>query len=209
MDFIPLFFSGFLIGLSGAMTPGQDTMIVLHSVSTGGKSGGVRASFGIGIALIFHATLTLLIIFVLDKTFGRYARQTLQAGGVIYLTFFAYSLLIHQKEKEEDNSQKLSSSLTKRSYFVNGFFSNLFNSKALLYFTSIVLPFIDPDNFIKGVVFLSGILIAIPLWFVCLSIGLSKVIDRITPRWYRMIEVTSALLFLAVACYGLISLFGI
>lgn len=157
MDLITLSF----ISLMGAMSPGPDFAIVTRFALTGCRKSAIYASLGITIAILFHLSYCFIGIKLLLQ--NQMLFSIIQVFGSLYLGYIGIKLLLAKKTKpnESPNLQKA---------FKTGFFTNLLNPKASLFFISIFSQagaFGLSSNFL--VVSSMIILLITFLWFSSLS----------------------------------------
>lgn len=138
----------FVIGFVGALTPGPDILFVLRlSLCLGGRSAFV-AFLGIASGwVIFMGALYLGLSYILGNVFVQIA---LMCVGGVYLGYLAYILLTSpadtsittQLETQSAQDKKLVALLT---LYLKALGINLSNPKALLFFGTIIVPFMEVD----------------------------------------------------------------
>lgn len=128
-----------LADVLAAMTPGPDFVLTLRNSMQGGHRAGIATACGITVGISVHVAycwlgLSLLLvkspfIFALVKGFG-----------ACYLAWLGISCL-RQTPANTDviNGGRVmqSASLSLKGAFANGFFTNLFNAKAIVFFISL------------------------------------------------------------------------
>lgn len=144
----------FVLGFFTALIPGPDILFVLRNTLALGFKQGI-----IGFLGIFSGWLVFLSLIYLG--FASYfnsdsIQATLSGIGGIYLLYLAYALF--KKSKNHiDFSQK---SQKKFSLYFKGMLINLSNPKAILFFATIISPFIQNDLETSFVVLLSALSLA-------------------------------------------------
>lgn len=180
-----IFLQIFFIGLLAGMSPGPDFFIVMKNSLGYGKKIGIASAIGVGSALLIHASYTILgLALILQKYI--YVFKCIQILGACYLTYLGMQSIIStlsSKEVNFESSVIVYDSKTFLEGFKNGFFCNILNPKAFLFFLSIFSQFIN-SNTPKLVEWLYGleVVLAVGGWFVILSIIISS---KLFNQFYR------------------------
>jgi len=126
----------------GQFSPGPDMLLLTRTSLAEGLRAGWSMVLGIVTGLTVHATLAIGGIAVILSRGGPFA-TSLQWIAAVYLLWLAYGLFQKRTGGEEVV-------VPKRSPYLRGLFCNLLNPKALVFFASVVAPFLDrpqPDWF--------------------------------------------------------------
>ena len=198
IDFAPLLKIAPLFVIS-LMSPGPDFMLVSSLTMSKGRAAGLRASAGISVGVLISAFLCL---FGLGFVFSQisWLMLSIKIMGGLYLIYLGFSLW-----KASLHSEKLPKMDKKRAGkgkypFISGFFTNLTNPKALVFFTSIFALILTKDvNFQSQSIVVFFMSAASFVWFSFVSFGLStvpmrKVYMRLS-KWIDRIAGTFLTLF--------------
>lgn len=168
----------FVIGLAVAVAPGPDFFMVLRNSLAQGRLAGVMTALGIGSALVVHVVYSVLglalVIASSPAVFG-----LIRVCGALYLIYIAARCLFAaRRNKDVDWRHRESvcpatSGLPLRAWR-EGFWCNLLNPKAALFFLSIFSQFMTPETpsqlrWAYG----AEIVAIVTVWFVVLSLVLS------------------------------------
>ena len=141
----------FVLSFTAALIPGPDILFVLRNTLALGFKQGVISLLG-----IFSGWLIFLGLIYLGFTSyfnSPFIQVTLSSIGGIYLIYLAY--LLFKKGKNHINfsqSQQKSFSL-----YLKGLLINLSNPKAILFFATIISPFIQNNLEVSFIVLLSAL----------------------------------------------------
>ena len=144
----------FVLGFTAALIPGPDILYVLRNTLALGFKQGVISLLG-----IFSGWLIFLGLIYLGFTSyfnSPFIQVTLSSIGGIYLIYLAY--LLFKKGKNHINfsqSQQKSFSL-----YLKGLLINLSNPKAILFFATIISPFIQNNLEVSFIILLSALSLA-------------------------------------------------
>ena len=141
----------FVLGFTAALIPGRDILFVLrNTIALGFKQGVISLSGIFSGWLIF---LGLIYVGFTSYFNSPFIQVTLSSIGGIYLIYLAY--LLFKKGKNHINfsqSQQKSFSL-----YLKGLLINLSNPKAILFFATIISPFIQNNLEVSFIVLLSAL----------------------------------------------------
>ena len=141
----------FVLGFTAALIPGRDILFVLrNTIALGFKQGVISLSGIFSGWLIFLGLIYLGFTSYFNSPF---IQVTLSSIGGIYLIYLAY--LLFKKGKNHINfsqSQQKSFSL-----YLKGLLINLSNPKAILFFATIISPFIQNNLEVSFLVLLSAL----------------------------------------------------
>ncbi len=168
-----MFIEVFLIGILTGMSPGPDFFMVMKNSLAHGKKIGLATAAGVGTALIFHATYTVLGLTIIIQSYTWLFRilQILGAGYLAYLGFGGLRALFQGGQL--DFSAAAPEATNEKTFwqgFKNGLFCNLLNPKAFLFFLGIFSQLFSPDTakFLEWI-YAFEIVFATSLWFAFLS----------------------------------------
>ena len=171
-----MFLEVFLIGVLCAISPGPDFFIVMKNSLGYGKQVGIASALGIATALTIHAAYTILGLAIMLQTYF-FIFKAIQLAGACYLLYLGILSIrstLHSQPVNLEQTEITTGKKTLLEGFKNGFFCNLLNPKAFLFFLSIFSQFLTPET-PKWVEVVYGleIIIAVGGWFTLLSLAIS------------------------------------
>jgi threonine efflux protein len=163
----------------------------------------MRAALGIVAGLCVHAALMAVLVAALTEVGDSPLLKALQLAGAAYLAWLGCGLLRAKSVEHRETADETDPLMpTATPFFVQGFLTNLTNPKVLVFFASIVSPFLATDDLHRAVVVILGILVAVPVWYGALSVFSGRLLHGRTARKGRLIDVIAGSVFVAVALYG-------
>ena len=170
------FLQVFAVGVAVAVAPGPDFFMVLRNSLSRGRMAGVMTALGIGSALIVHVVYSVLglalVIASSPAVFG-----LIRICGALYLLYIAARCFFGGKTEmpdvcvREEAAQAGDSPLRG---WREGFWCNLLNPKAALFFLSIFSQFMTPET--PGIVrwiYGAEVIVIVTAWFTLLALFLS------------------------------------
>ena len=132
-------FSFALVVFLGQFSPGPDMILLTRTALAEGRKAGYWMVLGIVSGLSFHAALAIgamaaLFSFIENAASGAGLLRGLHWLAAAYLTWLAFGLLRKKTRSDEPG-------LSGRSPYFRGLFCNLLNPKVLIFFASVVAPF--------------------------------------------------------------------
>ncbi|BAK71938.1 LysE family translocator [Arcobacter sp. L] len=115
------------------MSPGPDFMVTLKQSINHERKYAIISSFGISIGIVFHLAYTILGFSFIIKVFPMFL-DIIRYIGATYLIYIGYKSFKSSHIKIEKDNQK---KMTIKKAFMLGFFCNVFNPKATMFFLSI------------------------------------------------------------------------
>lgn len=168
----------FGVGLAVAVAPGPDFFMVLRNSLSRGRLVGVMTALGIGSALLVHVAYSVLGLALIIAT-SPAVFTVIRVGGALYLLSIAARSLVRPRQKMFDPCAGLevvsvAVPQSAMSGWREGFWCNLLNPKAALFFLSIFSQFMTPET-PEAVRWIYGaeVVAAHVLWFVLLALFLS------------------------------------
>lgn len=127
--------------LFALMTPGPDFAIVSQSAAKYGFKKAMLAAIGVSCAILIWATAAVSGLAVLSKIKLFYL--IVSVIGASYLCWIGIQLVKSSRctYKSDENND-----FSKRNFILTGFFTNISNPKAIVYFGSIFSTFIGVDE---------------------------------------------------------------
>ena len=138
-------------GLLLNMTPGADTLYIVHHATHGFRKG-FYAALGIGAGCIVHALAAALGLSALLAASAQ-AYMVVKWIGAVYLIYLGLNMLrsaqnsVPKKSapKHAEETIATQSSMSAQQIFWRGFLTNVLNPKVALFFLAFLPQFIAPD----------------------------------------------------------------
>jgi len=169
------FYSIAIIALLGAMLPGPDFAIVTQNSIFHSRRSGCYTAIGIGAAISIHMTYCVLGLAIIIKSSALLFGIIKYIGATYLIYLGARSFFTKQPKKlilNEINTRK--TTLSDFKSFKQGFFVNLLNPKATLFFLSVFTVVIKSETPISIEIIYSLEIIFIAIaWFCTLTVILS------------------------------------
>lgn len=184
-----------IVMVIGQFSPGPDMLLLTRTSLAEGLRAGWLMVLGIITGLTVHATLAIGGIAVILSR-GGWLAVSLQWIAAAYLIWLAYGLL--QKPVEGEAVV-----VPKRSPYLRGLFCNLLNPKALVFFASVVAPFLDGPRPEWWTIALWLIVVGQGLFFWCLWVWLLQIpkVRLAYQKSGRLLDVIFAILLMALAVH--------
>lgn len=198
------FWQVFIVGVAVAVAPGPDFFMVLRNSLMRGRLAGVMTALGIGSALVVHVVYSVLgLALVIASSPAVFS--LIRVCGALYLLYIAGRGLLNRQSALPDvrvQTQPRRSTDSPLRGWREGFWCNLLNPKAALFFLSIFSQFMTPDTpsslrWVYG----AEVIVIVTAWFVllalCLSTGKVRSLYSGLARW---VDGGVALIFGGVGC---------
>ncbi len=194
VEFLPQLLTVAIVHLLAVMSPGPDFVIVTKNSISYSRKIGTYTALGIALGIIVHVTYSLLGIgFLISQSVVLFT--IIKLLGAFYLIWIGVKA-IKSKPAQVENNQviiKEAKNMTPLSAVKNGFFVNVLNPKATLFFLALFTQVISPTT-PKSIELVYGLemIIATFIWFAIvayffshsmLKVKIQKIshqIDRIT-----------------------------
>lgn len=172
-----LLFIGVAAGLT--LTPGADTLLVIHNTLQAGRRAGWATTLGIGAGLWIHATISSVGLAALLTASPR-AMSVLQWAGAATLIVLGLQALKARRVEDADPKGPPSGDDSRisswRPPFMQGLTTNLLNPKVIVFYLALLPQFIGPGQAVFATsMALASIHVAMGL---CWLGGLSAVLAR-------------------------------
>ena len=195
------------IEILAVVLPGPDFFIVMRSALRYGRLSGFIVALGISSGAVVIATSIVFLLDYLQENLLFIVHWISLFGGC-YLLYLAYMCYCDSSRKitlDEDKTDL--KSLSKVKLYLLGFFCNLTNPKAIIFFVSILPIFI-----LKCHTFLCGLIIVLivfwvsTIWFGIVSflVGSNRVREMLL-KYTHKLELLFALILAAFAVYLIFS----
>lgn len=168
------------------ITPGPDMTLFLGRALSQGKWAGIACMSGAMTGIVIHTTLVavgLSALLVASPT----AFWTLKIGGAGYLVWLAIQAVRHGSAFNPDSSQTAPASFAKN--WATGLGINLLNPKIILFFMTFLPQFVTADD-----PHVTGKLIFLGLWAICIGMPVNAVIVLIAERLSMWLQNNRAVL---------------
>jgi RhtB (resistance to homoserine/threonine) family protein len=185
-----MFLQVFLIGLLGAISPGPDFVVVTRNSLSYGARIGIATAFGIATALTIHIAYTVggyaLVMKQSPAVF-----TVIQLVGAAYLAWLGTQAIRSrpttetESETTEENREDIEIKNVWQG-FLEGFWCNVLNPKAALYFLGIFSQFLRPGD-PQWYSWMYGLenIVAVGGWFIVLAVIISSPRFREVYHRYR------------------------
>jgi threonine/homoserine/homoserine lactone efflux protein len=186
--------------------PGPDTLLVLRTTVMQGKRAAMLVTTGICTGLFVHASISSLGIAAL-LTHSPHGFSVLQTCGALYLGFLGLRSLLAAFDRNPPTLELATTSASSGTgvtprLLLTGFFCNVLNPKAMLFYAALLPQFLLPTD----PVFLTSIgLTAIHwlegmAWLGFLIASLDRIRHRLlNPRTLRILEGSTGILLTGLA----------
>lgn len=172
---IAQFFSLGLLMLFSAMLPGPDFAIVTKNTVLHSRRAGFFTTFGIGAAIIVHLTYCVLgLALIISQSILLF--NTIKFVGAGYLIYLGIQSLLTKQVQSVSAMPQMQKKTTLSAWvaFRQGFFCNLLNPKATLFFLALFTIIIKPETpLIWEVIYAVEMLVIAMGWFCTLTMILS------------------------------------
>ncbi|MEI5136187.1 LysE family translocator [Streptomyces libani] len=205
------------------LTPGLDTLLVVRTSVTHGRTGGRAAAAGIITGCLAWGLATAVGLTAL-LTASRLAYDALRIAGAGYLAWLGLSALWRCRRQKEHDGQKRPKGVAltatsdekpagsfasgRGSAFRAGLGTNLLNPKAGIFYMSLIPQFIPHGAPVFGTTLLLTAIdvIELALWYWVVSSAASVLSERATrPSFRRRMEQLSGVTFLGFAAHLLLA----
>lgn len=172
------------ISLIAAISPGPDFFIVFRNSLVYSRKAGFLTAFGVSIALIIHLLYTVIGIGVLIAEIP-FLYAVLKYLGVTYLFYIGLKGIISSFKQSSPVAMEFNKTVEQTSAlaaFMQGFWTNLLNPKAALFFVSLFSQFIDANTpFTVGIEygFITWSIISGWFWLLSYLLTLNQVKKRV------------------------------
>lgn len=195
--------------------PGPDFVLVTRNATRGARFGGYLTAAGICASLTIFALLAAVgVADVIARSSA--VMLVFRIGGGIYLMTLAVQILIgmrSSRDRQEENGDSHEETLVKVSRLgsptMQGFFNNILNPKAMVFFLAFLPQFIDKEHPVFGQTLLLGMIVVAcaAIWWGCYvtAVGyLGRIMQR--PRVRAGIDTCACV---ALSIFGLLIVIGL
>ena len=189
----------FFITLLAVITPGSDFVITIKNSISTSKVSGIYTALGISVAILVHTLYTLIGIgFFLSKS--ETLLLTIRIIGALYLIYLGIFSIINSGHIEVISFKKRK--ISNIDSFRSGFFTNLFNPKATIFYLSIFTQIVSNKTPLLIKIFY-GISISLVCftWFSLVAIILNDL--KVKAKFLKFQKPIEVFLGLALIGFGL------
>lgn len=183
-----MFLQVFLVGLLAGISPGPDFVVVMRNSLGFGARVGAATALGISMALILHVSYAILGFALLLASYPA-VYHFIQVLGAAYLAWLGYGALKAGAADSTVNAPLLAAQAGHSVWqgIRDGFFCNVLNPKAPLFFLSIFSQFITPatPEWVRWIYGLE-VVVAVGGWFAFLSYVIDSERFRLTYSRYEV-----------------------
>ncbi|MGF1879264.1 LysE family transporter [Photobacterium frigidiphilum] len=156
------------------VTPGPDFVVVARNSLTYSRRSGVLTAIGVASAVWIHIFYTLAGIgLLLSKSILLFS--IVKYLGAAYLIYLGVSCIKSNGDLTEFTGSKCSKSISGFKSFQMGFFNNVLNPKATLFFVSLFTQLVSPSTPL-GIQIAYGAIVSISclVWFTLVAVFLNR-----------------------------------
>lgn len=175
-----------ILMLFSSMLPGPDFAMVTKNTLLHSRRAGLATSVGVGTAVLIHITYCALgLAIVISNSILLF--NIIKYVGAAYLIYLGVSSLLSKTNASiTPKESQPKSPMSRLTAFRQGFFCNLLNPKATLFFLALFTVIIKPDTpALWMVIYAIEMFIIITAWFCSLTLILSH--QRVT-HWLEKAE---------------------
>jgi len=170
MENISLIGTAVFLNLLAAMCPGPDFVMAVKNSLCYSRRTGIYISVGIGLGIGIHITYCAIGIgYIISKSI--IAFNIIKFLGAAYLIYMGIGSIISKRSKIDVIEEKKSNNLTRMQAIKTGFFTNVLNPKATLFFLGLFTFVIKPATPVYVIIILAVLMIATAMgWFTLVAI---------------------------------------
>lgn len=156
-----------VIALLAAMSPGPDFLVVSKNSVGHSRAVGIMTALGVGLGNLIHVSYTVVGIGVIISQ-SILLFSAIKIAGAIYLVYLGVNLMT--EKQEHARADVVAERINEWQGFRQGFFTNVLNPKATLFFVSVFSQFVSPTLpiAVRSLFGIEAVLI-VSLWFVLLA----------------------------------------
>ncbi len=167
IDFLPQLLTVAIIHLLAVMSPGPDFVVVTKNSLSYSRKIGTYTALGVALGIIVHVAYSLFGIgFIISQSIVLFT--VIKLLGAFYLIWIGIKAIRSKPSSVEDNSVEIKKgkTITPFGAVKNGFFVNVLNPKATLFFLALFTQVISPAT-PKAIQLIYGIemTVATFVWF--------------------------------------------
>ena len=176
--------------LMGAMSPGPDFALVVRNSLMAGRTSGVFCALGIGVGVLVWAVAAAVgVAGLLAASATLFA--IVKLCGAAYLIYLGVRALLSAASKKSGEPERETGTAPgRRSAFVQGLVTNLFNPKTAVFFVALLPQFLPAEATVLSVVELCLVTATVTVsWFTILAVSVGTLRTALVrPRVRRVID---------------------
>jgi len=174
MEDVQLIASVLLIHFFAVISPGPDFFMALKNALTYSRRIGIYTAIGFGLGIGVHILYSAFgLALIISKSI--IAFTTIKYLGVIYLIYLGLSTILNKTEPVSNNESNNIPTITPLKAISQGFFTNVLNPKASLFFLSLFTLVVAPNTAKSTITLISLFLIINTiLWFSFVAVFMTQ-----------------------------------
>ncbi len=158
------------IATLGMLSPGPDFFLIIKNATRYRRSAALTTTLGVNCAVATHMTYCVAGLAVVITT-TPWLFMLLKYAGAAYLIFIGVQALLSRGSSKMDLSNIAPEKTSLKKAFLQGYFCNLLNPKATLFFLSIFTQVLNVDSGLGEKIGYAGIILTLSsLWWPSLVI---------------------------------------
>ena len=144
------------------LSPGPDMVVVMRNVHAGGRAAGLLTSFGMVVGSLVHITYCVVGIgWLISQSILVFG--LLKYAGAAYLIYLGISSLRAETVSLDASIERTTGS--SRTWFLQGFATNVLNPKATLFYLGVFTTVITPETSTGAMAVLIAVMVTISTLF--------------------------------------------
>ena len=176
-DFFFQWLALFLIVLTAAAAPGPDFIVVIRNSVLHSQRAGIITAFGIALGNMFHVAYCIIGIATLINQ-SELLFSIIKYTGVIYLVYVGVKGLFSKGYESVkiigDDKEDRRVDLPAMKAFKNGFFTNLLNPKATMFYLALFTQLLEGTTMVQQIIYALTVAFIAIGWFSLVSILLNR-----------------------------------
>ncbi|MGE0560220.1 MAG: LysE family translocator [Flavobacteriales bacterium] len=200
MEYLPLFGSVLLIHLMAVISPGPDFIMALRNSLTYSRKTGIYTAVGFGLGIGVHVFYCVFGLALIIST-SEIAFNIIKYLGVAYLAYIGVMSIVSKSSNIEVGKESHLADISSLRAIRIGFFTNVLNPKATLFFLSLFTFVIGPDV-PSSVSWILGLMMMIntTIWFSLVAIFFTQMrIRTIFNQYQNVFNTVFGILLISVA----------
>lgn len=168
---MPAWWPFVVVYTAAVISPGPDFALVVRTALTRGRQAAVLNALGIGCGVTFHTLIAVLGVSALVQA-STWLAMTLPWLGILYLLYLGWGGLRAQPAPADEISGDTSGA--GRGDFWRGFWTNVLNPKALLFFSAILVQLVAQLNGWMQAALTCYVFVVTSGWFAAVGLVLAR-----------------------------------
>lgn len=174
MSFLTTWFVVFSVGLLAVISPGPDFVLTIRNSLVYSRRAGIYTALGITAGHVIHATYCLIGLgAIIARSILLF--NVLKWVGAAYLIYIGVNSLRARRQHAEISGLQQNENISSAIAFRIGFFSDLLNPKATLFFLALFTQFIHPGTPLVAQVVYGATIVGIAfVWYPLIAVVISQ-----------------------------------